>query len=104
MTLQATTGTFDFHIDPKHYGFQWSAAMYITVEYTALKEGNEIVASAHKYSAEPWLISSIAMRGNWMIVDKEITAAAQDHATKEFARNGHVNETIMSVIAPFINT
>lgn len=102
MTTKATIATFDFHVDPVHYGFQWSEPMYITVEYSALKRDGEVVASAYTYKASPWLIGSIVIRGNWMAVDKEMTAAAQDHATKEFARNGHVNETILSAIAPHI--
>jgi hypothetical protein len=100
--LQAITGSFDFHVDPSHYGFQWSEAMYINVEYSALKRDGEVVASVYKISAAPWLIGSINIRGNWMAVDKEITAAAQDHAAKEFGRNGHVDETILSALAPHI--
>lgn len=102
MTLQAKTGSFDFHVDPKHYGFQWSEAQYITVEYSALIKEDGVVASAYTYKASPWLIGSIMIRNNWMAVDKEITAAAQDAAEKEFARNGQVNETIMSAIATHI--
>lgn len=102
MTPQAKTGTFDFHVDPVHYGYQWTEPQYITVEYAALKKEDGVVASAYTYKASPWLIGSIAMRGNWMIVDKEITAAAQDAAEKEFARNGQVDETILSALMPHI--
>jgi hypothetical protein len=103
MKLQANTGSFDFHVDAKHFGFQWSEAMYIKVEYSALKRDGDVVASVYNISAAPWLIGSITIRGNWMIVDKEITSAAQDHAAKTFDRNDHVNETILSAIAPHIN-
>lgn len=102
MTTQATLGVFDFHIDPSHYGFQWIEAQYITVEYSALKREDGVVASAYTYKASPWLIGAIMIRNNWMAVDKEITAAAHDAAEKEFNRNGQVNETIMSAIAPHI--
>lgn len=100
--IKATAGRFAFHVDPKHYGFQWTEPMYITVDYTAIKQGDDVVASVYSIAAMPWLITSIAMRGNWMIVDKEITAAAQDHAEKDFGRNGHVDKTIMSAITPHI--
>lgn len=93
---------FDFHVDAKHFNFQWSEAMYITVKYSVLKRGDDVVVSVYEISGAPWLITSIAMRGNWMIVDKEIIAAAQDHATKEFGRNSNVHPTIMSAIAPHI--
>lgn len=102
--IKAITAQFDFHVDARHFNFQWSEAMYITVKYSALKRDGEVVASVYEISAAPWLIGSITMRGNWMVVDKEITAAAQDHATKEFARNGQVDETIMSALAPHINS
>lgn len=99
---KATMSQFDFHVDAKHFNFQWSEAMYITVKYSALKRGDDVVVSVYEIGGAPWLLSSIAMRGNWMIVDREITAAAQDHAEKEFASNGHVDKTIMSAIAPHI--
>lgn len=102
MTPQAKTGSFDFHVDPMFFGFQWTEAQYITVEYAALKKEDGVVASAYTYKASPWLIGSIVIRGNWMAVDKEITAAAQDHAAKEFARNGQVDETILSALMPHI--
>lgn len=102
MNIQSISPTFDFHVDPMFFGFQWTEAQYITVEYSALKQDGEVVASVHKISATPWLIGSITIRGNWMAVDKEITAAAQDHAKKEFGRNGHVDQTVMSAIAPHI--
>lgn len=98
----AIKSTFDFHVDPMHFGFQWNEAQYITVEYAALTKEDAVVASAYTYKASPWLLASIAMRGNWMIVDKEITAAAQDHAAKEFARNSHVDQTILSALMPHI--
>lgn len=102
MTPKARNGVFDFHVDPVHYAFQWTEAQYITVEYAALKQEDEVIASAYTYKASPWLLASIAMRGNWMIVDKEITEAAQDAAVKEFGRNPHVDETILSALVPHI--
>lgn len=99
---KAIINSFDFHVDPMYYGFQWSEAQYITVEYSALKKDDGVVSSAYTYKASPWLLASIAMRGHWMAVDKEITAAAQDHAAKEFNRNGHVDETILSALMPHI--
>lgn len=102
MTTKSTSGKFAFHVDPAHYGFQWTEAMYITAEYTALKRGDVIAASVYSIAAVPWLMTSIVIRGNWMIVDKEITAAAQAAAEKEFARNGQVNETILSALVPHI--
>jgi hypothetical protein len=98
--------SFDFHVDPKHYGFQWEEAMYIFVQYHAIKDeyDGRVVSSIESFTAEPWLVSSIVTHGNWMIVSKEMMAAAQDHAEKSFAKSGQVNETIMSAIAPFINS
>jgi hypothetical protein len=100
MTTKAAMSQFDFHVDAKYFNFQWSEAMYINVKYSALKRGNDVVVSVYEISGAPWLISSIAMRGNWMFVDKEIIAAAQDHAEKAFG--GQVHPTIMSAIAPHI--
>lgn len=102
MTIKATTGAFDFHVDPSYYGFQFTEAQYITVEYAALKQEDGVVASAYTYKASPWLLGALMFRNNWMAVDKEITAAAQDHAEKEFTRNSHVNETILSALVPHI--
>ena len=102
MSIQTHTGQFDFHVDPKYYGFQWTEAIYITVDYSAIKQDDGIVASVNKISAAPWLIGSINMRGNWMFVDKEMTAAAQDHAEKEFSRSIQIHPTIASALAPFI--
>lgn len=102
MTIKARQGVFDFHVDPSYYGFQFVEAQYITVEYAALKQEDGVVASAYNYKASPWLLGAIMFRGNWMAVDKEITEAAQDHAEKEFARNGHVDETILGALVPHI--
>lgn len=85
-----------------YYGFQWKEAQYIDVEYTALKRDNEVVASVQNIKAQPWLIGSIAVRNNWMEVSKHIDAATLDHATKEFARNNHVDEIILGSIAAHI--
>lgn len=93
---------FDFHVDAKYYGYQWTEALYITVSYSAIKDGDRIVSSIDVITVEPWLIGSIITHGYWMIVSKELIEAAQDAATKEFARNSHVNETIMSALAPHI--
>lgn len=101
MTIQTRTGEFKCFIDAMYYGFQWKEAQYITVEYSALKRDNEVVASVQTVKAQPWLIGSITIRGNWMEVSKHIEAAAQDHAEKEFG-NSHVDKTIMSAIAPHI--
>ncbi len=97
--MTAITRTFDFHIDPLYYGFQFKEAQYITVEYVAMKGAN---AEAITYKASPWLLGAIMFRGNWMAVDKEITAASQSHAAKEFARNSHVDETILSALVGHI--
>jgi surface antigen len=102
MSIKNMTDQFDFYVDPKHYVFQWTEAMYITVAYSAIKEGDRVVSSIDNITAEPWLIGSIATHGNWMLVSKEMIEAAQDHATKEFNRNGQANEAIMSAIAPYI--
>lgn len=99
---KAIMSELKFEVASKHFNIQWKEIMYITVRYSAIESEGDVVASVYEISAAPWLLTSIAMRGNWMIVDKEITAAAQDHAVKEFARNGHVDETIMSAIAPHI--
>lgn len=93
---------FDFHIDAKYYGYQWTEALYITVSYSALKDGDRIVSSVDIITAEPWLIGSIVTHGNWMIVSKEMIDAAQAAAEKEFARNGHIDETILSALVPHI--
>lgn len=98
---KSITDSFDFHVDPKHYGYQWTEAMYIFVQYSALKDGDRIIASIDSVTAEPWLIGSIVIHNSWMDVNKEIIAAAQDHAEKEFAK-GQVLPTIMSALAPFI--
>lgn len=112
MNIKSIIDQFDFHVDASHYGYQWTEDMYITVDYSAIKEGEQVVASVNKISATPWLMGSIAMRGNWMAVDKEIIAAAQDHAEKEFNKQSAadiastmlagVHPTMASVIAPFI--
>jgi len=101
--IQTLIGTCKAFVDAMHYGFQWTEAQYITVEYSAIKEGDNVVASVNNISATPWLIGSITMRGNWMFVDKEITEAAQDHATKEFAKQGQVHPIIMGAVAPHIS-
>jgi hypothetical protein len=100
--INAITQTFDFHVDPLFFGFQWPEAQYITVEYAALNKEDGVVASALTYKAAPWLIGAIVIRGHWMAVDKEITAAAQHHAAKEFGRNSHVDETILGALVPHI--
>lgn len=100
MTIKARQGTLDFHVDPAHYGFQLEGPQYITVEYAALKQEDGVVASAYNYKASPWLIGSLMRQGNWVAVDKEITAAAQDHAEKEFNRNIHVDEIILGALVP----
>ena len=102
MNIQSHSDQFDFHVDPKHYGFQWKGPMYMQIHYAAIKEGDKVIASIETITAEPWLIGSIAIRDNWMAVSKETIEAAQDAAEKHFKRNGHVNETVMSALAPFI--
>jgi hypothetical protein len=99
MTLQPITRTFDFHVDPMFYGFQFTDAQYITIEYVAL---SGTAAEAYTYKASPWLLGAIMFRGNWIAVDKEITAAVQSHAAKEFSRNSHVDETILSALVGHI--
>lgn len=109
-TISALTGQFKFHVDAMHYGFQWTEAQYITVDYTALKQKDGVVSSVHSITAEPWLLGSITMRGNWMAVDKEISEAAQDAAVKEFEKQIEepddfltgIHPTIASAIAPHI--
>lgn len=101
MKIQSHTGEFKCFIDAMYYGFQWKEAQYIDVEYTAVKRGNEVVASVQNIKAQPWLIGAIVIRNNWMEVSKHIDAATLDHATKQF-RNSHVDETILESITPFI--
>lgn len=93
---------FDFHVDAKYYGYQWTEALYITVSYSALKDGDQIVSSIDVITVEPWLLGSIIVHGYWTTVNKEMAQAAQDHAEKEFSRNNHVVDTIMNAIAPHI--
>lgn len=102
MNILTHTDQFDFNVDPKYYGFQWTEAMYITVTYSAISDDSKVVSSIDNICAEPWLIGSIATHGNWMFVSKEMIEAAQDHATKHFNRNSHVNETILGSIAAHI--
>jgi hypothetical protein len=99
--IQSVTDSFDHHVDARHFGFQWTEAMYIFVQYSAIKEGNKIVSSIDSITAEPWLIGSIVAHCNWEIVNKEIIEAGQDAARKEFARNGQVNQTLQA-LTPFI--
>lgn len=102
MSTKAITEQFDFNVDPKHYGFQWKGPMYIQAHYTAIKDGDKVIASIETITAEPWLIGSIVIRNNWMAVNKEMIEAAQDHAEKEFAKGG-IHPIIQSALAPFIN-
>lgn len=81
------TGDFDFHVDPKYFGFQWAEAMYIHAVYSAIKENERVISSIDIIAAEPWLIGSIVTHCYWMEVSKEMIAAAQDHAEKEFANS-----------------
>jgi hypothetical protein len=101
MNILTHTDQFDFFVDAMYYGYQWKEAMYILVSYSAIKEGDKIVSSIDYIGAEPWLIGSIATRGNWMAVSKEMIEATQDIAEKHF-RNPHVDEAVMTAIAPFI--
>lgn len=104
---------FDFHVDAKYYGYQWTESLYITVSYSALKDGDKIISSIDVITAEPWLIGSIITHGYWLTVNKEMVEAAQDKAVKEFnkqvaADDGNamlknVHPTIASALAPFIN-
>ena len=93
---------FDFHIDAKYYGYQWTEALYITVCYSAIKDNDKIISSIDTITVEPWLIGSIITHGYWLAVNKEMIEAAQDAAEKHFNRNPHVDETVMTAIAPFI--
>lgn len=102
MNILTHTDEFKCFIDAMYYGFQWKEAQYIDVEYSAIKKGDEVVASVQSIKAEPWLIGSIAVRNKWMEVSNHIDAATLDHATKHFNRNSHVDETVMTAIAPFI--
>jgi hypothetical protein len=99
--IQQHADQFDFNVDPEHYGFQWKGPMYIQVHYAAIKEDARVIASIETITAEPWLIGSIVIRNNWMAVSKEMIEATQDIAEKHF-RNAHVDETVMTAIAPFI--
>lgn len=102
MNVQSLTGEFKLFVDPMYYGYQWTEAQYVTIEYTAAKRGNDIGAAAQNVKGQPWLIGSIAVRNNWMEFSREIDAATLDHATKHFNRNSHVNETILGSIAAHI--
>lgn len=105
MNIKSITDQFDFHVDARHFGFQWPEAMYITVQYSALKDDGPIVSSIDSITAEPWLIGSIVTHGNWMTVSKEMIEAAQDAAVKEFNKQGmlaNINPIIASAIAPHI--
>lgn len=99
MTRKAT---FDFHVDAKLYNFMLMGPMYIQVNYVASNESGKVTASIDSISAAPYLINAIVLRNNWLTVDSEIIAAAQDHAEKEFARNAHVDETILMALVPHI--
>lgn len=106
MNMQIITDSFDFHVDAQYYGYQWTEDMYITVEFTAIKKDDGVVSSVHNIKGTPWLLGSIIARNNWMEVDKEITAATQVHAVKEFKKQGMlagIHPTIASAIAPHIN-
>lgn len=101
---------FDFHVDAKYYGYQWTEALYITVSYSALKDGDKIISSIDTITVEPWLMGSIITHGYWMTVNKEMIEAAQDKAAKEFNKQGaadnamlkNIHPTIASALAPFI--
>ena len=108
--IKAISGKFAFHVDPMYYGFQWTEAQYITVDYTAIKREDSVVASVYSIAVAPWLLGSITMRGNWMAVDKEISEAAQNAAVKEFEKQIEepddfltgIHPTIASALAPHI--
>lgn len=94
--------TFDFHVDAKYFNFMWGGPMYITVSYTAWKAEGVIKFTLDNMTAPPFLIGSIVLNGSWWDVDVQMNAAAHDHAEKSFSRNNHVDETVMSAIAPHI--
>jgi hypothetical protein len=101
MILQHTD-QFDFHVDPKYYGYQWEGAKYLHIHYSAIKEGDKVISSIDMIAGEPWLLGSIYIHNNWLVVSKETIEAAQAAAEKHFNRNNHVNETVMSALAPHI--
>lgn len=93
---------FKCFIDAMYYGFQWKEAQYMDVEFSAIKKGDDVVVAVQNIKAEPWLIGAIVIRNNWMEVSKHIDDATLAHATKEFNRNAHVNETVINAIANYL--
>lgn len=101
--MKSFEGQFEFQVDAKYFGFQWTGE-YITVGYTAIiKDGKVGNLCITKNSAPPYIFGSIAVHGNWMEMYREMEAAAKDHAIKELSgMDSNVHPTIMRAIAPFI--
>lgn len=97
------TNNFQFHVDAKHFGFQWTEPMYIDVTYSATIDGSESKVVVTNVSAPIYQITSIVIHDNWLLVCTEMQAAAEDNFAK-VAPNGHVNPIILNSIRHFITT
>lgn len=98
--MKSLTQTYDHHVDARYFNFIWTEAMYINVEYIAVKENGQVNATVQKISAPPYLISAIVMHGGWQVLMAEIDQSAKDHAEKEL--KGGVHPVFEQALKPFI--
>jgi hypothetical protein len=99
--MKVFTNSFKFHVDAKHFGFQWTEAMYIDVTYSAFIKGDKSEVAITNVSAPLFQMTSIVIHDNWLIVCEEMQKAAEANFAK-VAPNGHVNPTVLNSIAYFI--
>lgn len=95
---QARTGAFDFHVDPSHFNFIFSDAMYIHVSYNATVIDNELTIAC-KIEAPICLVTAIVLAGKWLKVNYELKRAAKLNA-EMYINNSHVDETILGALVP----
>jgi hypothetical protein len=93
-------GKFDFQVDARHFGFKFTTADYIAVEYIALKkEGVKLGVTIMNVKAAPHVFGSISIHGSWLEMYREMEAAAKDHAEKELnGMDSNVHPTIMKAV------
>lgn len=99
--MKTITKTFKLHVDPSLYNFRWTEAQYVDVTYKAgITDSGHVVAAAD-VSGPMYLLGMIACAGKWVEFNKEVESAAVANATP-LLNNQHVNETVMSALAPHI--
>jgi hypothetical protein len=102
--MKTFKSSFDFYVDPKYFGFKRVGA-YITVEYAAIVDGNNIKqVTIMEISASPDVFGFIALHEKWFEVNRLMDTAAKDHAEKELSgMDSNIHPTIMKALAPHIN-